>query len=70
MKHTHHYVRAIYNCKIRLREGIVTYEKLSIEGVRRTVARKFAIGVLQFCGGAFRLSGGIDIMKLTKTPLI
>jgi len=34
VKHTHLYVRAIYNCKITLREGLVKYEQLSIEGVR------------------------------------
>jgi len=33
VKHTHHYVRAIYNCKIRLRECLVKYEQSSI-GVR------------------------------------
>jgi len=33
VKHTHHYVRAIYNCKTRLRECLVKYEQSSI-GVR------------------------------------
>jgi len=34
VKHTHHYVRAIYNCKMRLRECLVKYEQSSIESVR------------------------------------
>jgi len=34
VKHTHHYVRAIYNYKIRLREGLVKYGQLSIEGMQ------------------------------------
>jgi len=33
VKHTHHYIRVIYNCKIRLRECLVKYEQSSI-GVR------------------------------------
>ena len=31
VKHTHHYVRASCNCKIRLRECLVEYEQSSIE---------------------------------------
>jgi len=34
VKHIHHYLRAIYNCKMRLRYGLVKYEQLSIEDVR------------------------------------
>jgi len=33
MKHTHPYVRAIKNCQMRLRKGLVKYEQLSIEDV-------------------------------------
>jgi len=33
VKHIHHYVKASYNCKIRLRECLVEYEQSSI-GVR------------------------------------
>jgi len=36
----------------------------------RTVARKFSIGVLQFCGGLFVCAGGLDITQLTKTLII
>jgi len=36
----------------------------------RTVARKFSTGTLQFCGEAFRLFGGLEVIKLTKTLLI
>jgi len=34
VKHTHHCVRAIYNCKMRLRLCLVEYEQSSIESVR------------------------------------
>jgi len=30
----------------------------------------FNRGALQFCGGALRLCGGVDIIKLSKIPLI
>ena len=30
----------------------------------------FNRGALQFCGGTFRLCGGLDIIKLNKTPHI
>jgi len=30
----------------------------------------FNRGAKQFCGGAFRLCGRLEIIKLTKTPLI
>jgi len=30
----------------------------------------FNRGALQFCGGALRLCGGLDVIKLSKIPLI
>jgi len=36
----------------------------------RTVARKISIGALRFYGEVLRLCGALDIIKLTKTPLI
>ena len=49
MKRIHHRVRAIYNCKIRLREGIVTYEKLSIEGMRLDWLVPTIVCKIEFC---------------------
>jgi len=34
VKHTHPYLRAIYNGKMRQRNSLVKYEQLSIEDVR------------------------------------
>ena len=45
------------------------YNQAQISGTQNRRQKVFNRGALQFCGGV-RLCGGLDIIKLTKTPLI
>jgi len=49
MKHTHHYVRAIYNYKIRLHSGLFKYGQLSIEGVQLDWLAHTLVCKIEFC---------------------
>jgi len=48
VKHAHHCVSAIYNCKIRLR-CLVKYEQLSIEGVQLDWLAYTLVCKIEFC---------------------